>query len=335
MQGIYIIKCDQEDIVYIGSSTEIPNRWIRHRYELNKGIHHNNNLQLAWDAYGDESFSFEILEETVDIILAEQQWIDKYERLYNISKQANNPMANPKIATKVSKSLIRNRNKHNQKLQMEDVVLIKEALRDKTVSVKELSAIYNVSISTIYAIKRGERWSHVKIDGFEEGARTNYSHKMEKIISLYHQGLSVNAIAEECGMKSPSSVYDILKSNSIKPDRKHRAKPPNMKRKLTEEDVVSIKESLRDKTLTPKQLCEKYVCSRSLIQSIKTGERWGHVVVEGFIPGRKLKTTDFLPEIVELKAAGLTHNQIIEALGLSCRPNGITYALKKASKSKL
>lgn len=42
---------------------EYDMRFIKHKYRLNHGIHHNKFLQRAWDKYGAEFFVFEILEE--------------------------------------------------------------------------------------------------------------------------------------------------------------------------------------------------------------------------------------------------------------------------------
>jgi group I intron endonuclease len=63
--------------VYLGQTTqEFNKRMNQHKYELNTNRHHNNHLQSAWDKYGEESFSFEmILTCTIDDL-------DKYERYW-------------------------------------------------------------------------------------------------------------------------------------------------------------------------------------------------------------------------------------------------------------
>lgn len=67
---------------YIGSSISLKARWKQHRYTLNKGTHHSAALQRAWVQYGQESFSFEIIEirDCIDVnerATIELQWIIK------------------------------------------------------------------------------------------------------------------------------------------------------------------------------------------------------------------------------------------------------------------
>ena len=60
--GIYCIRNKTNGKCYIGKSVDIPKRWEKHKTSLRKGCHHNKYLQKAWDAYGEESFCFEVLE---------------------------------------------------------------------------------------------------------------------------------------------------------------------------------------------------------------------------------------------------------------------------------
>lgn len=88
MTGIYSIINNQNQKRYIGQSVEIEERIKRHFRELRKGIHHNKHLQSSFDKYGEDVFSFEILEECEEEELnsKEVQWIkqfDSYNSGYN------------------------------------------------------------------------------------------------------------------------------------------------------------------------------------------------------------------------------------------------------------
>lgn len=48
---------------YIGITSNLEQRWRRHLNKLKKGQHFNPHLQNAWNKYGEENFSFELLEE--------------------------------------------------------------------------------------------------------------------------------------------------------------------------------------------------------------------------------------------------------------------------------
>lgn len=78
MIGIYAIKNKINNKTYIGKSTNIANRFIRHRYLLNAEKHYNCHLQRAWNKYSSLSFEFLILEECQSDKLAEkeQYWVN-------------------------------------------------------------------------------------------------------------------------------------------------------------------------------------------------------------------------------------------------------------------
>lgn len=59
--GIYKIENIINKKVYIGQSKNIPIRFSNHKYELNNNKHPNSHLQRAWNKYGKENFTFEVL----------------------------------------------------------------------------------------------------------------------------------------------------------------------------------------------------------------------------------------------------------------------------------
>lgn len=61
--GIYIIKCSGNKKVYIGQSTNINSRFYQHKNDLKKNKHHSIYMQNSWNKYGENCFSFEIIEE--------------------------------------------------------------------------------------------------------------------------------------------------------------------------------------------------------------------------------------------------------------------------------
>jgi group I intron endonuclease len=92
--GIYQIRNTKNDKIYIGSSKNIENRWLRHLQELRNGSHHNIKLQRAFNKYGEKSFVLEVVESTPDSLLLEreQYYLDElrpYETGYNIGKLAS------------------------------------------------------------------------------------------------------------------------------------------------------------------------------------------------------------------------------------------------------
>lgn len=95
--GIYLIRCLANNRIYVGSTANLRRRRCRHFSELRRHIHKNAHLQRAWDKYGEQSFTFEILELVLptDLLNREQYWLDTLqpfeERGFNIGRVANTP----------------------------------------------------------------------------------------------------------------------------------------------------------------------------------------------------------------------------------------------------
>lgn len=77
--GIYQIRNNISEKAYIGLSSDIENRFVRHKMMLNNNSHRNKYLQFAFNKYGESSFKFEILEECEEQLLSdrEKHWISE------------------------------------------------------------------------------------------------------------------------------------------------------------------------------------------------------------------------------------------------------------------
>ena len=83
--GIYCIENMINNKKYIGQSIDIYRRWKDHKRKLNSGKHHNIYLQNAWNKYGEENFSFYIVEKCPEDAL------DEKERFYILKFNCMNP----------------------------------------------------------------------------------------------------------------------------------------------------------------------------------------------------------------------------------------------------
>jgi group I intron endonuclease len=60
--GVYLIRNNLNNKLYIGSATgSMKRRWGQHISELRRGVHSNRHLQAAWNKYGEEAFTFEVI----------------------------------------------------------------------------------------------------------------------------------------------------------------------------------------------------------------------------------------------------------------------------------
>ena len=78
--GIYQIRNLENGKVYIGQSINIDRRKSEHLRSVRKGTHYNDYLQKAYIKYGEESFSFEVIElcDKRELNDRERFWINKY-----------------------------------------------------------------------------------------------------------------------------------------------------------------------------------------------------------------------------------------------------------------
>lgn len=89
ISGIYKIKNNINGKIYIGQSSDIYWRWTHHKSDLNHNRHHNRHLQSAWNKYGEDNFSFSIVEKCSEKLLddKEKYWVnyfDSYNSGYNL-----------------------------------------------------------------------------------------------------------------------------------------------------------------------------------------------------------------------------------------------------------
>jgi group I intron endonuclease len=104
--GIYIITNKINNKVYIGQSIDLWTR-INEGYlqKLPKNKGHNRHLQRAWNKYGEESFTFEIIEYVDDyekLNERETYWMHKYKSYDKIFGYNIDPIGGSKRGTKVS-----------------------------------------------------------------------------------------------------------------------------------------------------------------------------------------------------------------------------------------
>ena len=113
--GIYIIKNQQTNQVYVGSAINLNNRWYRHRWELQRNTHHCIRLQRAWNKYGEQGFAFLVVEKIqnkIELIEKEQIWLTEFltsGRAYNSSPIAGSQLGFRHSAS--SKKLMSNKHK--------------------------------------------------------------------------------------------------------------------------------------------------------------------------------------------------------------------------------
>jgi group I intron endonuclease len=150
---------------YIGSAVNFRKRKNYHLMQLRKSNHHNNHLQKSFLKYGEENFTFIILEEcNIDnIIEREQYYLDTLKPEYNICKVASSilgikrtketklKMRNSQLGKKHSKeSIIKMSNSRKGRFKGKDNGISKAIIQLDSCNniIKEYESINLASIET-------------------------------------------------------------------------------------------------------------------------------------------------------------------------------------------
>lgn len=151
MIGIYKIVNTINNKVYIGQSIDIEKRWGEHRRNaFNKNTHtYDYPLYRAIRKYGLSNFKFEVIEETnqANLTEEEQYFIDKYHSLdpnygYNLV-----PAIDPKRGENCNWAILTNK----------ETLLIIDLIKNTNLSFVEIGSMFNVSGSCIEDINKGRR----------------------------------------------------------------------------------------------------------------------------------------------------------------------------------
>jgi len=169
---IYSITHIDSGKVYIGSTTNLKFRWRDHKKNLRGNRHDNRYLQNAWNKYGEDSFSFKVVEEcATDILLdREKAWFNKTNCCdrnfgFNIVMDPNSgggwkhTEESKKRMSGPRKSIMGIKNPKS-KLKSDDIIIIRELL-DSKVSLGNIAKKFGVGNGAIWKIKKGINWSHV------------------------------------------------------------------------------------------------------------------------------------------------------------------------------
>lgn len=108
--GIYKITCIANNKIYIGSAIDLRNRKYKHFGDLSKNKHHSIYLQRAWNKYGSDAFTFEVIEYVlpISLIAREQYWLNKLKPFgtkgYNSAREAGSRLGMKNSPEHIEKS---------------------------------------------------------------------------------------------------------------------------------------------------------------------------------------------------------------------------------------
>lgn len=123
--AIYIIRNIVDGKAYIGSSADVGRRLRKHRLDLAAQRHHSSKLQNAWNKYGADLFTFDIVEIIFDLSSMherEQAYMDMVGPFYNVAPASVSVLGikrSDETRRKISNALIGNKNNLGKKRSAE------------------------------------------------------------------------------------------------------------------------------------------------------------------------------------------------------------------------
>jgi group I intron endonuclease len=149
--SIYKITNSANGKIYVGSASDTSRRIIYHQNMLRKGKHTNRHLQRAFKKYGEEYFSFDVIEYVDDpqhLRCREQFWMDalrvcERDYGYNIVPDSQHKMMSPETRELLKNRPARKGWKHTEELKKRLSAIAKERhrLEGKTPKVKFCTGI--------------------------------------------------------------------------------------------------------------------------------------------------------------------------------------------------
>lgn len=167
MIGVYKITNIKNNKAYIGISTDIEDRWKQHKSQYNWQRENKKSLYQAFQKYGLDNFTFEIIEECLPNELSDKE--KYYVNLYDTYHNGYN-------------ATIGGEDYHGEghpghKLQKEDVINIRT--RYKNLERKnEVYELYKSRIgeSGFSKIWKGETWSGIMNEVYTEANKEFHKH---------------------------------------------------------------------------------------------------------------------------------------------------------------
>lgn len=223
ISGIYLIRNNVNNKVYIGQSVDIKRRIGEHlrsaqpeKYSKKSERDTNTPIHKAMQKYGIENFEVQILEKCSRETLNDKEiyWIQifdstNYNKGYNITSGGQNNFA-------------LKGEKHSQaKLTQNDVNSIINLLKTSNLSFSEIAQQFSISTSTICMINTGKTWKNNQLkypiritNSGLKGEKNHQSHFSEKevmmIRKLYSEGITYKDLPFELKKKASESAIRAI-----------------------------------------------------------------------------------------------------------------------------
>lgn len=261
---LYIIKNTINDMVYIGQTIDVIQRWYKHICEAkNRTIY---PLHKAMKEFGIDKFYYQILE--MDVENANERevyWINYYNSVYPNGYNLSGGGAGSGEGIN---------NKYAKFNSLNDIYEIIGYLKNTKMSIEKIAEIYQCKSEIISAINTGRRY---KIEGISYPIRwkkyqddilkmIRYSLKYELDKTLIHIAKEYNIDLSQLSEINSGKIYRIDSENY--PLRKGKVCNPAHKY------LDEIIKMLKDENITKREIMKKFNISYITLQCINNGKSY-------------------------------------------------------------
>lgn len=202
MKGVYKITNIINNKVYIGkTSVCFKERLEAHLYSLKRGDHCNKHLQRAWNKYGGDSFTYDILfvsENEKEINDKEIEFIDKYKSTvqdfgYNLTSGGESGYRLSEETKQKMSLSARGKGTNLTERDVRHIKLSMYCLMDRN----EISKMFKVSTKALVPIAQGKNFNYVSSE--LNDAIFNIRNRMieernQKLLELFDSGMGIGEI---------------------------------------------------------------------------------------------------------------------------------------------
>ena len=179
----------------------------------------------------------------------------------------------------------------------EDVIKIKEVLRDTNLDYKEIAEMFDTNSNIIGRIYRGERWEWLEVDGFiPKMPRDNKFKKVKKMKNISNEDAKkIKELIVEGNLKQReiAEMFDVSRTvvTNIANGKRYSHiyvegfNPNNtgrVKFALSEEQVLEIKRKSMTGEYNSSELCKEYNFHLSTLWDILNEKNYKSVILEGY-----------------------------------------------------
>jgi group I intron endonuclease len=266
--GIYKITCTANKKIYIGSALNLRARKSNHFSALRRNKHGNPYLQRAWNKYGEQCFTFEVLELVLEINRSarEQYWFNRLKPFghkgFNVSRDAATPAHTDEVRKKIGDAFRGRKLTPEHREKMRQASHHQSNWRGKKHTPESIEKTRQALIGRKHSPERIEK---------QRQSMIGRKHSPETREKLRQANLGKTG-----SRHTPESLEKLRQANlgrKMPPEAVEKSRQANTGRKLSPEHVEKLRQAQLGKKKSPEAIAKRTESRRGWKQSPEAREK--------------------------------------------------------------